>query len=67
MTVDSPEHVASEAWAAIAAGKRESFPRGKEQVFVRIQRLFPSLVDRSVGGQARDRRALDALASISKA
>ncbi len=67
MTLDSPEHVASEAWAAIAAGKRESFPRGKEQVFVRIQRLFPSLVDRSVGAQARDSRALDALASVSKA
>ncbi len=53
MTLDSPERVAAQAWAAIRAGKREAFPRGKERFFVALQRLFPKLIDRSVGAQAR--------------
>ncbi|WP_104017991.1 SDR family NAD(P)-dependent oxidoreductase [Roseovarius nitratireducens] len=67
MTLDSAEQVAAEAWAAIKAGRRESFPRGKERLFVKVQRLFPSLVDRSVGAQARDTRTLRALEPVSKA
>lgn len=66
MTLDSPERVAAEAWTAIEAGRRESFPRGKERFFVRVQRMFPALVDRSVGAQARDSRTLDALKAVSK-
>ena len=66
MTLDSAERVASEAWRAIEAGRRESFPRGKERVFVTLQRLFPSLIDRSVGAQARDARTLRALEPVSK-
>jgi len=66
MTLDSAETVADQAWAAILAGKRESFPKGKERLFVKIQRLFPSLIDRSVGAQARDPRALAALKLVSK-
>ena len=62
MTLDDPEKVAREAWDAILAGRRESFPRGPERLFVLAQRLFPRLVDRSVGAQARDSRVIAALA-----
>ena len=61
MTLDSAEVVAAQAWDAILRGKRESFPRGKERFFVKVQRLFPSLVDKSVGAQARDPKTLEAL------
>ena len=61
MALDSAEVVASQAWNAILKGKRESFPRGKERFFVKVQRLFPSLVDKSVGAQARDPKTLAAL------
>lgn len=65
MSLDSPEKVAREAWDAILAGRRESFPRGPERIFVLAQRLFPRLVDRSVGAQARDPRTLKALAAAA--
>jgi short-subunit dehydrogenase len=61
MTLDSADTVASQAWDAILKGRRESFPKGKERFFVKVQRLFPSLVDKSVGAQARDPRTLAAL------
>ncbi len=61
MTLDSAEAVAAQAWDAILKGKRESFPKGKERFFVKVQRLFPSLVDKSVGAQARDPKTLAAL------
>lgn len=67
MTLDSAEKVAREAWSAILSGKRESFPKGKERFFVKVQRLFPSLVDRSVCAQARSPKALAALKTVSKA
>lgn len=66
MVLDSAETVATQAWDAILKGKRESFPKGKERFFVKVQRLFPSLVDRSVGAQARDPRTLAALDTSSK-
>jgi short-subunit dehydrogenase len=67
MTLDSAERVAAEAWSAIRAGKRESFPRGKERLFVKIQRLFPALVDSSVGAQARAPGTLAALEKLYRA
>jgi len=67
MTLDSAERVAAQAWAAILSGKRESFPKGKERIFVKIQRLFPSLIDKSVGAQARDSKTLSALKPVSRA
>ena len=66
MTLDSAEAVASHAWDAILKGKRESFPKGKERFFVKVQRLFPSLVDKSVGAQARDPKTLAALSPSSQ-
>ncbi|MDZ4095276.1 MAG: SDR family NAD(P)-dependent oxidoreductase [Paracoccaceae bacterium] len=65
MTLDSPEVVAKQAWNAIARGKRESFPKGKERFFVTVQRLFPRVIDASVGAQARDTRTLAALRPAS--
>ncbi|SFR48666.1 SDR family NAD(P)-dependent oxidoreductase [Litoreibacter janthinus] len=62
MTLDSAESVSAQAWAAILNGKRECFPKGKERFFVKIQRLFPALVDKSVGAQARHPKTLAALA-----
>jgi short-subunit dehydrogenase len=61
MTLDTAEVVAAQSWDAILKGKRESFPKGKERFFVKVQRLFPSLVDKSVGAQARDPKTLAAL------
>lgn len=61
MTLDSAEVVAAQAWDAILKGKRESFPKGKERIFVKVQRLFPWLIDLSVGAQARDPKTLAAL------
>lgn len=61
MTLDSAETVAAQVWNAILKGKRESFPKGKERTFVKVQRLFPWLVDLSVGAQARDPKTLAAL------
>jgi len=66
MTLDSAERVATEAWEAIRKGKRESFPRGKERFFVKVQRLFPQLVDRSVGAQARAEKTIAALDSLRR-
>lgn len=65
MTLDSAETVASQAWTAILKGKRESFPKGAERFFVKVQRVFPSLVDKSVGAQARDPETLAALKPLT--
>lgn len=65
MKLDTAEAVASQAWTAILKGKRESFPKGPERFFVKVQRLFPSLVDRSVGAQARDPETLAALKPLA--
>ena len=66
MTVDTAEVVATQAWDAILKGKRESFPRGKESLFVKVQRVSPSLVDKSVGAQARDPKTLAALKPLAR-
>ncbi len=66
ITIDSVERVASQAWAAILSGKRESFPKGKDRYFVKIQRLLPSLIDKAVGAQARDSKTRAALDSVSR-
>jgi short-subunit dehydrogenase len=67
MALDTPETVARQAWDAILTGRRESFPKGPERIFVLVQRIFPSLVDRSVGAQARNPKTLDALATAGAA
>ncbi len=66
MTLDSAERVAREAWDAIEAGQREAFPKGKERIFVKLQRLFPKLIDRSVGAQARAPKTLAAVETLRR-
>ncbi|PCH69621.1 MAG: short-chain dehydrogenase [Rhodobacteraceae bacterium] len=61
MTLDDASRVAQQAWDAIEAGRKEAFPKGKERLFVRIQRMFPRLIDRSVGPQAHSPAVLSAL------
>jgi short-subunit dehydrogenase len=63
MALDTPKVVAKQAWAAILAGKRESFPKGKERFYVKVQRLFPSLVDKSIQALVRDPKVLNAVSS----
>lgn len=65
MQLDSPEKVARQTWDAIEAGKRDSYPKSRERLFVLVQRLFPSLIDTSVGAQARDAKTLAALETVS--
>ena len=65
MTLDTPEAAAARIWDAVARGEREAYPRGKERLFVLVQRLFPRLVDASVGAQARHPRTLAALAAAA--
>ncbi len=61
MILDDASRVAQQAWDAIEAGKNEAFPKGRERLFVRIQRMFPRLIDRSVGPQAHSPAVRNAL------
>jgi short-subunit dehydrogenase len=61
MTLDTPETAAGQIWDAIRAGRRDAFPGGMERLFVLVQRLFPRVVDRSIGAQARHPRTLAAI------
>jgi len=64
MALDAPETVAAKIWTAIIEGRNNSYPGPKERLFVLIQRLFPGLIDRSVGAQARDPKVTSALAAL---
>jgi short-subunit dehydrogenase len=65
MTLDPPEAAAARIWDAVGRGEREAYPRGKERLFVLVQRLFPRLVDASVGAHACHPRTLAALAAAA--
>ena len=67
MTLDLPEIVAVHAWDAIEIGKREALPRSKERLFIWLQRLFPSLVDRALAAQARHPDVQAALDPVRRA
>lgn len=54
MALDTPEAVASHAWRAITARKREQFPPTRERLFVALQRRWPGLIDKSLIRLARD-------------
>lgn len=64
MALDAPETVAATIWTAIIEGRNNCYPGPKERLFVLIQRLFPGLIDRSVGAQARDPKVTSALAAL---
>lgn len=48
MALDTPEAVASHAWRAITARKREQFPPTRERLFVALQRRWPGLIDKNL-------------------
>ncbi len=53
MTLDAPEAVAAGIVRAVERDARDAYPRGAERLFVLLQRLFPGVIDRAVGGQTR--------------
>jgi short-subunit dehydrogenase len=67
MTLDRPETVATRAWDAIEAGKREALPKSKERFFIWLQRLLPSLVDEALTRLARDPAVQMALQPVRRA
>ncbi|MGO8911320.1 MAG: SDR family NAD(P)-dependent oxidoreductase [Bradyrhizobium sp.] len=48
MKLDSPEKVARQIWRAIANGRDSVYAPAPERIYVLIQRLFPSIIDRSL-------------------
>ena len=51
-SIDDAETVSNWIWAAVERDRRSAYPPTSERVFVAIQRLFPSLIDRALGKQA---------------
>ena len=48
MNMDPPEKVARQIWRAIASGHDSVYAPAPERIYVLIQRLFPSIIDRSL-------------------
>lgn len=48
MALDDPETVAKRIWTAVRAGRRRIYPAGPERLFILIQSLFPSVIDRAL-------------------
>lgn len=51
MAADSPEHVADRIVKAILARKKDVVIGGKESLFIRLNALFPRMVDAGLAGQ----------------
>ncbi len=51
MSLDTPEAVARRIWSAIRAGRRRVYPAGPERLFILLQSLAPSLVDRALSAK----------------
>ncbi len=49
--LDPPESIARQIWDAVDRGRDSIYPRGRERLFVLVERLFPSLVDRALRAQ----------------
>jgi short-subunit dehydrogenase len=49
--LDDPSTVAEQIWSGVAKDADSVYPAGPERLFVLLQRLFPSLVDRAVSKQ----------------
>ena len=54
MALDSPDAVAARAWRAIAARRPRQLPATRERLFIALQRLRPTLIDRALIRMARD-------------
>ena len=61
MQLDEAETVAAQAWKAIERRQRDAYPRSAERVFVKLQRLFPKLIDRGLRDLPQDAAVLAAL------
>jgi short-subunit dehydrogenase len=48
MKLDPPDQVARQIWRAIASGRDSIYAPAPERIYVLIQRLFPSIIDRSL-------------------
>jgi len=57
MNMDEPEVVAKQIMTAIRRRKKECHPGFPESLFVRINAIFPGLVDRATRKQNREARA----------
>ena len=51
MSFDASEAIARAVWDAVARGRNNAYPRGRERLFLLAERLFPSLVDRALAAQ----------------
>lgn len=53
MPFDSAETIAGEVWDAVVQEKDSAYPRGRERLFVLVERLFPAIVNRAVASQLK--------------
>lgn len=51
VSLDDPDAIARDVWNAVEKGRNSAYPRGRERLFVMLERLFPSLVDRALAAQ----------------
>ncbi len=58
MRLDTPEAVAAQIAAAMAAGRDEVCLGWPEKLFVRLNGLWPRLVDRALRGQSREMKGI---------
>ncbi len=56
MPLDSAESIARVVWDAAAQGRDSVYPHVRERLFVLIERLFPSIVNRAVASQLKTNR-----------
>jgi NAD(P)-dependent dehydrogenase (short-subunit alcohol dehydrogenase family) len=61
MRMDEPAVVADQIWRAVAKDADSVYAKGPERLFVFVQRLFPTLVDRTIASQLADPRIVDYL------
>lgn len=66
MVLDSPERVASRAWAGIMAGRKTIYPGFGERIFALLQAMAPSLIDAALTHKAGTARAQAALNSYTR-
>ncbi len=65
MVLDTPERVATRAWAGIMAGRNTIYPGFGEHIFALIQALVPSLIDAVLKHKMGSAQAQAALNSYS--
>lgn len=67
MPLDSSELIAREIWDAVSQDRDSAYPRGRERLFVLVERLFPSIISRVVASQIKTnhlQRLIEELAPV---